>query len=317
MTFNGFVRDPANPSVFYAGPLSDSDGAFFIPVEAESTPVAFSWNGIEFSTASPFKPRKVSGWDSAPDGDAPEEPVPGWHGARRTRVTRRRRVVEIEGSCTTRPARDYLLRLLGDAFADGFGDGYETAPLVGSVAGRELTADAQLLRYQPTIETLPWGKGVWTWAVQFICPDPLRYGPSQSLSAPINTSQNGITWPITFPITFPANPRAGVVTVHNPGNAKRCPAVITLTGPLSTPGVVCVETSRRLEFPLELGAEDVLSIDTDAGVALLNGEFRAPSAVSSLIGDLSLAPGTQTLQALGTPTTGDPSISVSFRPAYW
>lgn len=317
MTRTGLVAVPGEPGMFYAGGLSESEGGLYLPSALTQSNVAFSWSGIEFSTATPFRPRKVTGWDAPPDGDTPEDPVAGWHGARRARVTRRRRVVEIEGSCTSNSARDYLFQMLGDALAEGFGVGESTSPLVGSVAGRELTADAQLLRYQPTIEPLPWGKGVWTWALQFVCPDPLRYGPQQSMSAPINTTQNGITWPITFPITFPANPRAGVVTVYNPGNAKRCPAVITLTGPLSTPGVVCVETSRRLEFSLDLGPSDVLSIDTDTGVALLNGEYRSPSAVSSLIGDLSLAPGTQTLQALGTPTTGDPSISVSFRPAYW
>lgn len=313
----GLVGVPDEPGFFYVGSLSESEGGLYLVEAATQSPVAFSWGGIEFSTAAPFKPRRVTGWEGAPDGDAPEQSIAGGHGSRRTRVTRRRRVVEIEGSCTRKGARDELLRMLGDALSEGFGDGDATAPLVGSVAGRELTADAQLLRYQPTLEPSPWGSGVWTWSVQFVCPDPLRYGPAQSIAMPINVATTGLTWPITFPITFPSNPIGGQVVVNNPGNARRCPALITLTGPLDTPGVVCVETSERLEFPLVLSDSDVLTIDTAAGVAYLNGEYRAPSAVSSLIGDLSLRPGTQTLQALGTPTGGAPGISVSFRPAYW
>ena len=300
---------PADPGLYVVG-------TYFGPDPSERTLVGFSWGGVNFTQWGPYYLTKVEGWDAPPDGKVDDQPLAGWHGSLPGRMTRGARTVTIEGFCLGSD-RDALFNALADAMAAGFGEGDDRPDLVGDVAGRNLAAAAQLQRYAPTVEQVKWGRRYFGWALQWRCPDPLRYAPAQSLSVPINTATTGLTWPITFPITYPSNPIGGQLVVNNPGNARRCPAVITLTGPLDTPGVVCVETSERLEFPLVLSESDVLSIDTGAGVAWLNGEYRAPSAVSSLIGDLSLRPGAQTLQALGTPTTGNPSISVSFRPAYW
>lgn len=282
------------------------------------TPVQFTWQGIDFveGVEGPFWLTSVSGWDDPPDGSPTDRPVAGWHGSLPGRMTRKARTVTIEGNCASPTDRDALFLRLADAAAAGFGDGDTLTPLVGSVAGRTLTAAAQLQRLAPKVEQAAFEAGVFGWAIQWRCPDPLRYGPARTLSAPINTATTGLTWPITFPITYPSNPIGGSLVLNNEGNA-RTPVIITLTGPLDTPGVICVETSRRVEFPLVLAVGDTLTIDTGAGVAYLNGEYRAPSAISALVSDLSLRPGQQTLQALGTPSTDNPGISATFQPAYW
>lgn len=315
MTRTGLIPVPGSPGMFYTGGLSESAGGFFVADEVTTSRVAFSWGGIEFSTASPFKPRRVSGWDGPPDGDAPDEPLAGRHGSRVTRITRRRRTVEIEGSCTTRGARDQLFQMLGDALSAGFGDGGETAPLVGSVAGRELTADAQLLRFQPTIETRPWGMGVWTWALQFICPDPLRYGPQVLYSAGISNSTSGITFPVTPPWVFPAAPLSGQMAVSNPGNTAAA-AVFTLNGPLTAIGLDVA--GQRVTYGFPLGIGDSLVIDTAQGGAFLNGEYRSPAPGSARTQQLMIPRGVSTVQALGSAGPGGtPWVTASFRPAYW
>lgn len=314
----GLVAVPDEPGFFYVGALSESEGGLFLAEVRTTSPVAFSWAGIEFSTASPFKPRRVTGWEDPPDGEAPDEPVAGRHGSRRTSVTRRRRVVEIEGSCTTRGARDQLFRMLGDALSGGFGEGEETSPLVGSIAGRELTSEAQLLRYKPTLDPSPWGMGVWTWALQLVCPDPLRYGVWERANSALATAGTGMALPASLPAAFPANPVGGALTVLNRGNT-RTPGIFTITGPVVTPGLVVNAGTRwqaAVNWDTRLLAGDALVIDTARGGAMRNGVYAAPAFGSALVKDLELRPGVNSVAAAGNADMGS-TLVATFRPAYW
>lgn len=278
---------------------------------------AFSWAGITFDHAGPYYLQGVEGWSGPPDGSADDVPIAAGHGSLLTRVTRKARVVTVEGVCVSESTRDSLLSALDDALAAGFGDGDGTYPLTGVIGGRTLTADAQLLRYEPKTEQGTWVHGVFGFALQFRCPDPMRYGSWTVFTAGIDAPVTGLVYPVTYPVTYPAQAPSGQVSVFNAGNAK-APALITLVGPLSNnPGVSCVGTGAQIRYGSPLVAGDVLVVDTAQGAMFLNGEFRSPMTSGSLFNELRVPVGASTWQSLGDPTGSGAQVSVAFRPAFW
>lgn len=283
------------------------------------TPVQFTWQGISFvqGMVGPHWISSISGWDDPPDAQVTDQAVPGRHGARKGRLTRRARTVTLEGTSLSRSARDDLFNQLVDAMAAGFGDGDNSSPLVGSVAGRTLTADAQLQRFAPKVEQSAWAQGVFGWAIQWRCPDPMRYGAPTTIQMPIRVQELGITFPVTGSWAFPVDPAGGQARANNAGNAL-ADAVYTLRGPLAGPGVALIEPGKRVRVDFDLGADDELVIDTAAGLITLNGQYRASSVDSALLDEMRLPPSTTTtVQALGTPQAGSPFLSVSTCPTYW
>lgn len=303
--------NPGDPGLYVTG-------TYFGPSRAERTLVGFSWAGISFTQWGPFYVTKVDGWDDPPTAKSDDDgPLAGRHGSRRGHLTRGARTVTVEGFCVGAD-RDDLFNQLADAMASGFGDGDESADLVGDVAGRVLRADAQLERYAPKVEQIRWGRRCFDWAIQWRCPDPKRYGPNQLLSAAVTAPVSGLTYPVTYPVTYPANPPSGQMLPFNPGNTST-PAVFTLFGPLNnSPGIANVNTGERIWFGFNLADGDVMVIDTAEGACFLNGEFRSPAVGSSLVQDMELPPGRSTLQVTGDAGgTGSPGGSVQFKPAYW
>jgi hypothetical protein len=129
----------------------------------------------------------------------------------------------------------------------------------------------------------------------------------------------GLALPNHLPATIPANPVGGAFTVTNTGSAW-APAVYTIKGPMSNPGVIVnggTDKQQLMTFPLTVPTGQVFTIDTRKGAGFLNGAYRAPDTGSSLAKDLELAPGSNSVAALGTPGVGSPSITVAFRPASW
>ena len=311
------IEDGGNPGLYFTGGLLEAEAGLY-STEGGVTPTYVVWRGLLIAGISdgntPFYLREITGWDSLPNITFGSVPVAGGLGSIVTPGQADPRVVTVTGWCWDPVSRNELLAILRGNSAPSVGD-VVTESLTVTHGGLTLSADAQLMKADATAE-VGWALGRFPFVLQWRCPDPLRYGAPVVVSSPINTAVSGLAFPWTFPVTFPSNPIGGSVSVVNGGNA-RAPVVVTLTGPLDGPGVVCVESSVRVEFPLTLGASDVLTVDSGSGVALLNGEYRAPSVLSSLVGDLSLRPGRQTLQALGVPSSGSPGISVSFRPAFW
>lgn len=300
---------PADPGVYVVG-------TYFGPDLQERTLVGFSWGGIDFTQWGPVYLTKVEGWDDPPNAKGSGDPVPGRHGARRGRLTRAERTVTLEGFCLGSD-RDEQFNRMADLAAAGFGDGDESATLTGQVAGRTLTAEAQLQRYAPKVEQQKWGRRYFEWAIQFYCPDPMRYGPRSASATAIRVPTVGITFPVTGDWVFADDPVGGPVVVNNVGNAL-ADATFTLQGPLSGPGVAILETGARVTFDFDIADGDVLTIDTAEGLCSLNGEYRSVSPLSSLLDEMRLPAGAvSTVQPLGTPTGGSPSLSVSYRPAYW
>lgn len=274
-----------------------------------------SWRGVTIAMGADYHLRELVGWEELPNVTFEGVPASSSYGSLVTAGQCDPRIVTVTGWCYSTSARDALLAGFWAACAPHVGE-LVTESLTVAHGGLTLSVDAQLMKASAAPEA-GWAVGRFGFVLTWRCPDPLRYGSPQTVSSPIQTATTGLTFPITFPITFPSNPIGGTAVVRNAGNA-RSPVLITLTGPLEYPGVVTVESSKRVWFPLTLGASDVVTIDSRAGVARLNGEFRAPAAGSALLSDLFAAPAaTTSFQALGTPSSGSPGISVQFRPAFW
>lgn len=280
---------------------------------------SFDFNGITIDNDGPYYIQDVDGWLGPPDGTAESVPRSTGHGSRVTFMRRGVRTVTISGLCASKSSRDSLFWALRAAMAI---EGMDTAELMGTVAGLTLTADAQLQRFRPVVSQsrAAWSRGMWAFDAQWLCPDPLLYGGRLTMTSPIGTLGTGLALPNTLPVAFPDNPTGGRVTVTNTGTAKT-PAIYTLQGPMKAPGVSVnggTQWQRAVQYEFDLQSTERLVIDTEQGAAFLNGEYRAPQSGSNRTADLRLRPqADNTVEALGEGQAGSPSISVSFRPAYW
>ena len=263
--------------------------------------------------------RDLTGWEETPPSsfdNVDRFPI----GSLLTPIRAGRRTVTISGWCASQDSRDALLAQMRSSSALMTGE-VGTEPLTVTHGGLTLSADAQLTQWQATPD-VGWGTGYFSWALQWTCADPLRYGGWSTTQSFLALPGTGLALPTTLPATIPANPIGGLFNVTNDGNAS-APAIYTLTGPLSAPGVLLNGgTSRQVlvQYDFALSDSDSLVINTsDGGAGYLNGVYRAPIAGSGLTSDLVLRPGDNSVQALGVASVGDPgsSITVTFRPAYW
>jgi hypothetical protein len=218
--------------------------------------------------------------------------------------------------------RNTLFRALRAAAGAGFNDWNNTSELSGEWAGEVLTADAQITRWQATQAQARWGRGVWAFDVEFMCRDPRLYGQTVSQQSFLALPGTGLALPTTLPAAIPANPVGGMFSVTNDGTAD-APASYALTGPLATPGILLnagTSSQVQVEWDLTLGDAELLTVDTrDGGAGFRSGGYVQPKQGSGLTSDLVIRPGLNSVQALGTASSGSPgsSISVTFRPAYW
>lgn len=312
------LEDPPGSGLWTTWDFSEVEAGLYASL---SNVTSFTYRGIHIDLSGPFYLQSVDGWASV-DGSAEDAPAPGGHGSLVTPVSVRVRTVTVSGVCVSESLRDSLFWALRRAAGAGFNENTVTSPLVGDHAGIELTADAQLIRWQATVEQGRWPKGVFGFDIEFRCPDPKLYGASFSLSSPMPQAGAGLALPLALPAAFPDASPGGGFRVLNDGTALS-DAIYTLTGPVSWPGVLLnsgTSYQQKVQYQLDLAVGDSLVINTAAGGAgLLNGEYRPPFGNSGLTSDLMIRPGENTVKALGTPGVSDPppSISVTFRPAYW
>jgi hypothetical protein len=86
-------------------------------------------------------------------------------------------------------------------------------------------------------------------ALQWRCPDPLRYGSSQSYG-PIGlpTSGGGLVYPLVYGLTYGTQGTVGQLTLTNAGTADAS-VVFTVTGSLPLGFQISSSDGQRLTFP--------------------------------------------------------------------
>lgn len=313
---SGYAEDPPGSGLYVPWDLSEVESGLYASLP---TATDFTYRGIHIDQSGPFYLQGVDGWAGF-SADFDDVPVGGGHGSLLTPGRVGARLVTISGVCASVELRNSLFWALRRMAGASITAGAATSELVGYHAGVDLTAYAQVKRWQPTVAQGRWSKGVFGFDIEFRCPDPMLYGGTVNMSSPFPQAGAGMSLPASLPAAFPDAVPGGGFTVNNPGTAP-APATFTVTGPVEWPGVMVTSggVQRRVIYQLNIASGDSLVISTqDGGAGLLNGEYRIPYGGSNLTSDMVLWPGENVIQGLGRATAGDPlpAISLSYRPAY-
>lgn len=196
-------------------------------------------------------------------------------------------------------------------------------PLVVDEAHVSRTA---MVRQTDVVQIADLGADAFTWSIILTAPDPRRYSIGdmpQSTGLPATTVA-GWTYPRVYPRLYGGSGGAaqGSVFFTQAGDYDATPAVITFSGPLITPTVAHVQSGRALSFDLTLGQYDTLTVDLDAGTALLNGSASRVNTLTPGSAWFYLTPGSNELQfrgAAGTTTDGstpNPQMTVAAASAW-
>jgi hypothetical protein len=155
--------------------------------------------------------------------------------------------------------------------------------------------------------------------VTLIAEDPTIYTSEVvSGSAPLSSPVGGRGYDRSYDYGYGDPVIGGNVTIVNVGN-RPAPATITFYGPLINPGVVHDESGRRLEFEIELGADQYLVIDLRDRTVRLNGTANRRASMLGTSQWFMLQPGSNSFRFQGEdPITGppDPLLTVSARGAF-
>lgn len=128
-----------------------------------------------------------------------------------------------------------------------------------------------------------------TVSLSLIAPDPRRYatGAAFTASTGLPVTTGGLSLPLILPLSVGATISSGVLLAVNDGDAD-APPVFTITGPCPAGATITLRsTGAYLKFSEAIGAGHVLTIDTAARTAVLDG-----TASRTVIGTwFSYAPG--------------------------
>lgn len=278
-------------------------------------PTSVRWRDLSFDTGqdAAYRITAIDGWEGRPPPRYEKRDRARAHGTYPTPVWAEERTVTVEGRTWTEAERDALFTELDARLT--FDGGPE--PLTVAVAGRTLTAAAQLLRFDPMIVRGEWGAGRFGWLMQWRCPDPLRYGPEVTVSTGLPTQGGGLTYPLTYPLTYGELGDTGQLTLTNPGTAA-APILFRLRGELPA-GAEISAAGQQLTYAAPIPPGQEITLNTDSGEVLVEG-------TSSRRGNLSRAdwmrvPARSTLTVQFTSLAGayDPAarLSATVAGAYW
>lgn len=291
------------------------------------SPTTVSWRGITISSEPgadvEVEVIALDGWDETPDAEKDGDRRPARHGRFDGPVWSDERVVLL-GARIVSDDRDEILATLRPAMV--LSDGASPEPLTITHAGLTLTADARLTRWRPQALAERWGVGVVPFAVEWRCPDPLRYGELVNAVTGFRSLTGGLEFDLftdgatdTGYLEFGATGSTGRVDVANPGTADAA-LQLQLTGPTPPFTVVCVQTGERLTMPRALSAGEVLLMDSATGEVLLNGGDVDYSGLLTHAEWFSVprkSTCTIALLADGPVVDGHEPLTVIFRPAWW
>ena len=151
-----------------------------------------------------------------------------------------------------------------------------------------------------------------TLTIPLVAPDPRRYSLDESTaSTGLPTTSGGLSLPVSAPFSITATVTSGTLTVTNAGNESTRPT-FTVTGPCPPFSITQPSTGKRLVSPVGVDAGRVLTIDTDARTALLDG--TAPRVMTGTWFDLP--PGDSQIAFAATSYDPAAQLSVSFRSAW-
>jgi len=233
-----------------------------------------TWRGLTFvgSRGDGSRPwfDTIEGWEELPDTRRDSTPRPGNHGSFDSAVWSDERVVVLSGACMSATDRDAQLMALSSVMTLG-GSGPED--LTVTHAGRTLTAGARLKRFKAP-PGRDWASGRFTWAVEWACPDPLRYSNPVTQTTGFPVQSGGLEYDLytdgagvdTGFLEYGIAGASGRVTITNLGNADAW-ITYTMTGPVPAEGfeVAVVGTGQLHRFQGGIPANSSILVDTATG----------------------------------------------------
>ncbi|WKX70053.1 phage tail domain-containing protein [Streptomyces sp. XD-27] len=269
---------------------------------------------------TPYRWRKLTGWEELPGTDSGTVPRSGAHGAYPGALLAQARTITLdEMVIRAEPGRIGAAVATLNA-ATGLSD--DELPLLIHLDDRgPLLAFARVVRREVPVDPA-YGVGVATGsAIQFEASDPRRYTPA------VQCAETGLPEPCldwhrdnSGELTRGIPASTGNLTANNHGGAPTHP-VITIRGPVDTPSVTNTTTGAVLEYGIRLDAVDELTIDTYASTVTLNGTenlLDAATGNSHPEESFTLTPGRNRL-AFRSATAPDPHarLALQWRSAHW
>ncbi len=153
--------------------------------------------------------------------------------------------------------------------------------------------------------------------IEFMATDPRIYDAilSQSTIGP-GTAGTGFTFPFTFPLTFGAGATGNTFTATNNGSYPTLPVATISGGAITNPSIQNVTAGLTMLVDITLATTDTLVIDFGARTIVLNGTASRRSLMDPTSRWWSLAPGANTIKFTGTPGSGSPQLSMTWRNAW-
>lgn len=165
------------------------------------------------------------------------------------------------------------------------------------------------------------GRASFTFTIDMIAADPLRYGVDQSVTTGPPMSGGGLLFPLgTTPTAywdFGADGQSGRVSVTNDGTAAVWPT-LTATGGMSGGFVATnVTTGATVRFERPIPDDSVVSVNQRTGRASIDGQSDVSGFITQREFFSVPAGATHQVQfsVLGS-TSGTPQFGLSYAPAY-
>lgn len=160
-----------------------------------------------------------------------------------------------------------------------------------------------------------------TWTLPLLMPDPLRYtaGDAQTASTGLPEAAEGLVVPSTVPWEFATGGTVGRLTLSNAGSAPTRPEFV-ITGPVINPRIEHTTSGRVLDFSVDLGSVETLTVRTDTGEVLRNGVENARNlltSASSPVVSIEFPAGENEVFYRASSSTGGSTLSVTYRSAHF
>lgn len=278
------------------------------------TDTAITWRGLTIGGGGDYHVEEITGWDDLPDISSYDQARSRGHGDHTGDQFARARIVTASGSIASPAARDALAIALSSA-----------SPVTSVVEdltvqtfGRVLTSGARLIR-----RSLPVGEnyaaGVVPFALQWKCPDPLRYGPAQAtFTAGLPTPGGGLAYPLTYPLDYGVASVPGQITLTNDGTAD-APFVANVTGSLPF-GFELSAAGKRIRYEAAVLSGETVTVDTGSGTVVTGGtaDRRGNLTIADWIQVPAQSSITVKFSSLGGAYDAAATLSVAgFRSASW
>ncbi|QKW08037.1 phage tail family protein [Streptomyces sp. NA04227] len=283
-------------------------------------PGSVQYGSLLLGPGTPYRWKKLTGWEELPALDSGTVARSGAHGAYPGALLAQPRTITFENMVIRAPVEE-----IGEAMrvlSAGTGLVDEEVPLLIHTDERgPLLAFARITKRAVPVDK-EYAVGTITGAaLQFEASDPRRYEPAEQC-AETGLPEPCLDWHRDdegdLLRGIPAS--TGNLTVRNWGGAPTHP-VITFRGPVGTPSLTNEATGVVLEYGVQLDEGDKLTVDTYASSVVLNGaeNLHDTATARSYPEELFTLPPGDTALAFRSRTAPDPHARavLRWRSAHW